>query len=159
MNPETKYSRTRQGLSILGLVLAIGLVVANADSIYGLLTTVFPIGNTGVIASAGLGVYSESQCVNNVSSINWGTLSPGQSKSVTVYVKNTGNVKLTLGMTTENWSPQGASAYLVCGWNYTGQQIQPSQVVAVAFTLTVSSSIQGISSFSFDVRITGTEAV
>jgi archaellum component FlaG (FlaF/FlaG flagellin family) len=157
MEPRNKGSKTRQILGIMGAALAIGIIVANANSIYGLLSAVFPITSSGVITSAGINVYKESQCLNNVTSINWGTLSPGGSTSVTVYVKNTGSVNLTLSMRTDSWTPAAASTYLTLTWNYAGGQLKPNDILAVTFTLTVSGSITGISSYSFNIYITGTQ--
>jgi len=132
--------------------------VTNMHMIYGLLSAVFPISTTGVLASANIQAYWESQCTNNVSSISWGTIDPGRSKHVTVYVKNTGSVPLTLSLNTTNWNPSAASTYIVLSWNYDGSQIQPDQVLPVTFTLTVSENIHGVNNFSFDIYITGTQA-
>ena len=152
-----KGSTTSRVISIVGTILAVTLILANINSIYGLLSTVCPIGSTGVVASANLGVFQESQCINNVTSINWGTLSAGGTNSVTVYVKNIGTVPLTLSLSTGSWSPAGAQSYMTVTWNYAGATIQPNGVQAVTITLTVSASIQGITNFSFNVIITGTQ--
>jgi len=158
MSSEDSGSKGKRVVGIIAAALTIEIVLTNMNLIYGLLSTVFPIGSTGVIASAGIRVYRELECINNVSLINWQTLSPGQSKDVTVYVKNTGTVPLSLDFNATNWSPPGSSTYFDLSWDYTGAQIQPNQVLAVKFTLSVSQYIQGITSFSFDIYITGTEA-
>jgi len=157
MGSEDGSSHARKALGILGATAAIGLVLANMNSIFGLLSAVYPIGSSGVVSSANINVYWESGCINNVTSINWGTLSPGQSKNVVVYVKNTGTVALTLALSTDGWSPAGAATYLALTWNYGGVQIQPNQVLAVTLTLTVSESIEGITDFSFTIYIAGTQ--
>jgi len=158
MDSGESHSKARQTIGIAGAVLAVTLILANANSIFGLLTAVFPIGNTGVIASANLKVYWESGCTNEVTSVNWGTLSPGDVESVTLYVKNTGSVDLTLSKSTDDWSPASAETYLTLTWSYAGEQIEPNGVLSATLTLTVSESITGISSFSFNIYITGTEA-
>jgi len=152
-------SKARRVLGILGVALAIGLVITNANSIYGLLSTVLPIGTTGRVVTIDVDVYWESGCVNKVSSINWGELAPGDSEVVTVYVKNTGNVPMTLEMSTDEWLPLAAQMYIDLQWDYSGGQIQPDGVVQVTLTLTVSAIIDGIADFSFDIVITGTEVV
>jgi len=157
MNSEDGHSKGKQVLGIIVAALTIGIVLTNMNLIYGLLSTVFPIGSTGVITSAGIRVYKEIECINNVSSINWQTLNPGQSKDVTVYVKNTGTVPLSLDFNINNWDPKASSSYLFLTWDYTGVQIQPNQVLPVKFTLSVSQNIQGITIFSFDIYLTGTE--
>jgi hypothetical protein len=73
-----------------------------------------------------------------------------------VYVKNTGNAAVTLNMTTSAWSPSSASSYITLTWNQTGTVLQAGGVVTAGLTLTVSSSISGITSFSFNITISGT---
>jgi len=150
-------SKARRVFAILGVALAVGLVITNVNSIYGLLSTVLPIGTTGRVVTIDVDVYWESACVNKVSSINWGELDPGESETVTVYVKNTGNVPMTLELSTDEWSPLAAEMYIDLQWDYSGGQIQPDGVVQVTFTLTVSGIIDGVTDFSFDIVITGTE--
>jgi len=142
---------------MLGVIAAASLILANSNYIFGLLSTVLPINTSGVITSADLEAYWDSECTNAVSSINWGTIYPGGSKNVTIYLKNTGNVPLNLSLSTDNWNPSNAGTYLTLTWDYSGEQLQPGGVVQVTLTLTVSSNTQGITNFSFDVVITGTE--
>lgn len=150
-------SKARRVFGILGVALAVGLVITNVNSIYGLLSTVLPIGTTGRVVTIDVDVYWESACINKVSSINWGELDPGESQAVTVYVKNTGNVPMTLELSTDEWNPLAAEMYIDLQWDYSGGQIQPDGVVQVTFTLTVSAIIDGVTDFSFDIVITGTE--
>jgi len=151
-------SRRRAILGIVGATLAIGAVVTNMHMIYGLLSAVFPIDTAGVVASANIQVCWESECTNNVSSISWGTIDPGRSKNVTVYVKNTGTVPLTLSFNTTNWNPSAANAHISLSWGYDGSHVQPDQVLPVTLALVVSESAWGLTSFSFDIYITGTQA-
>jgi len=78
---------------------------------------------------------------------------PGSLNNVTVYMRNEGNRLPTFPLTTDNWNPLNASDYLTLSWNYDGRQLNPLEVVQVTLTLTVSSSVQGIESFSFDIII------
>jgi len=112
------------------------------------------ISNTGSVKAIGVGVYWDQATTNAVSSINWGTLDPGSIKNVTVYIKNTGNAPARLLLTTSNWSPSNASSYMVLSWNYGGQTLSAGEVMKVILTLSVSTNITGIASFSFDITIT-----
>ncbi|MEM3480033.1 MAG: hypothetical protein QW702_00470 [Candidatus Bathyarchaeia archaeon] len=74
-------------------------------------------------------------------------------------MKNTGNVPITLSLSTENWNPSNAGSYMTLTWDYTSEtKIQSNSALKVTLTLTVSSSIQGITNFSFNIVITGTES-
>lgn len=156
MNKQGK-SRVRLAMEIASVLLAVGLILSNTNLIFGLLTSVMPIGNTGVIASAGINAYWESGCINSISSINWGTLGAGDAVLTTIFVKNIGNVPLELSMSVENWNPQFAGNFFDLTWDYNGVVIQPNAVATITFTLVVSTNIDEINGFSFDILITGME--
>jgi len=140
----------------VGTVLAIA-VMGVVVSALGVLVVTRTISNTGNVRAIGVGVYWDSGCTNATSSINWGAIDPGVTKNVTVYVKNEGSVPMTLSMTTGNWNPASASSYITLSWNRGNYLLNPGLVVQTVLTLSVSSTISGIASFSFDIIITGTE--
>jgi len=109
-----------------------------------------------VVTSPNIGVYSDSACTTTMTSITWGSVAPGGSATQTVYVKNTGTGSMSLSLAVSNWSPSGASTYITISWNQQGTQLSAGQSVAATITLTVSSSITGITSFSNTITISGT---
>lgn len=112
------------------------------------------VSNAGSIKGIGVGIYQDQNCTSPVSSIDWGILDPGANTSKTVYIRNEGNSVATLSKMTSNWSPSNASSYISLNWNYGGQTLTVNQVIPVVFTLSVSSSISGITNFSFDITVT-----
>ena len=130
-----------------------------------LVSQAFPAGqttrtlsSTGAIqiqATAGIGVYSDQQGTTPLTSVPWGTLQPGGTKILTVYIKNEGSTSTTLSLETSNWNPTAAENYLGLGWNYNGDPINPDAVVQITFTLTVASNIEVITTFGFDITIVG----
>jgi hypothetical protein len=56
---------------------------------------------------------------------------------------------------TSNWNPPNAADYISLSWNYGGQTIGANQVLAVTLSLSISSNIQGITTFSFDIVVVG----
>jgi len=114
------------------------------------------ISNTGSLKAVGVGVYWDAALTNRVSSISWGVVEPGSNVNKTVYIRNEGNTASSLSMTTSNWSPSNASNYITLAWNYGGQTLNVNEVIQVKFTLSVLSSISGITNFSFDITITTT---
>jgi hypothetical protein len=135
------------------LVLVASALVA---STLALLTIQWNMRGTGSIKGVGLGVYWDPQCTNAASSLEFGELEPGSSKNFALYIRNEGTTVLTLNMTSENWDPANAADYLILTWNREAQQIDPDEVVGCVITLSVSQNIQGISSFSMDIIISGT---
>ena len=132
------------------------LALCAVGQVMSLLQAGKTISNVGTVKAVGVGVYWNRDCVSTVTSINLGTLEPGSNKTITVYIRNEGNSASTLSMYTSNWSPSNTSDYITLGWDYGGQSVNPDEVVEVTFTLAVSASTEGITSFSFDIVIVGT---
>ena len=145
--------------AITRVALALALVVLTSV-IFGTVSSVIQISktvpNAGSVKGIGVGIYWDQACTNKTSSINWGLLDPGSNKSVTVYVRNEGNAPATLSKTVQNWNPSTATSYLSLNWSYAGQTMSVSQVLQLKLTLLVSSSVSGISNFSFDTSIVAT---
>lgn len=143
----------------VSIILVTATLVTVGTMVLGLLTASQTIPNTGNVKAVGVGVYSDSACNQTVLSIPWGTLDPGESSDETVYIRNEGNIAVVLSMTTENWDPSSASSYITLSWNLEeGYVLNPGQSVQTVLTLSVSSSISGVESFTFDIIITGTQS-
>jgi len=112
-------------------------------------------GSIQIQTTAGIGAYSDSQGNTPLTSVSWGTLSPGGSQNVICYIKNEGSSPTTISLVPSNWSPASATNYLALGWNYNGQPIAANAVVQIILTLSVASSIEGITNFGFDITIVG----
>lgn len=110
----------------------------------------------GSIKAIGVEVYSDASCTTKLTAIDWGVLDPGASKNATAYVRNEGNSAITMSMSSANWNPSNSSQYLTLTWDYSGRSIAPKETLKVVFRLAVSSSISGITDFSFDITIVGT---
>ena len=140
----------------IGTVVAIA-VMGLMVSALGALVATRTVTNSGSVTAVGVGVYSDSGCTTALSAISWGTVNPGDVKTYTMYVKNTGNVPVKLNMTVSNWNPSSASSYITLTWNQEKYVLPAGQVVPAVLTLSVSSSVSGVTSFSFDITITGTQ--
>ena len=147
----------RKEKTVVGAALAV-VIYALALSMLGPVMSLSQanrtVSNAGSIKGIGVGIYQNQNCTTAVSSIDWGILDPGANATKTVYIRNEGNSAATLSMATSNWSPSNASSHISLNWNYAGQNLTVSQVIPVVFTLSVSSSISGITNFSFDITVT-----
>ena len=144
-------------------------VTVTAVVIVGAVTTLFVLSNAatgsifgeltlpalGTLRTVGVGAYWDSGCSNIVGSVDWGVLEPGATKNVNIYLKNEGTDPMTLSLATENWDPAAAASDISLTWDYGGQVLAVHEVVQVTLTLSVSDTIAGITSFSFDIVITG----
>jgi len=149
-------TRVRRILGASLLAAAVLVIVTSSPSIFGLLANAISLTAVGSVKTLGVGAYWDSACTNEASTIDWGTIQPGSTKNLIIYLKNEGNTPITLSFNTTSWSPPAASTYISLGWSYSGEQISPSAVVQVTLMLNVLGSISGITSFTFDIVITGT---
>ena len=146
-------------ISITTAIVALVIIaIALTFTTFAAVTTSQNVQSSGAItSSANLGVYSNSACTTLLSNINWGTLTPGGATTQTIYLKNTGSdLSLALRMATNEWTPTGANGPITLTWNKDGTILQSGQSVAATFTLSASSSIANVTSFSVQITITGT---
>ena len=144
-------------LSTFAIVIsAVALTILTLTTT-GLLSANKTISSTGAVTAINVGVYSDSDCTNELTSLDWETISPGDSENKTIYLKNTGNAQITLTMTTTNWTPTGAEGAITIVWDKENSKLTPNQVTPAIITLNISESIEEITNFSFDIVITGTE--
>src|SRR3989337_1309896 len=94
----------------------VGIIVGSAVT-FAVLNVQRAIPSTGLVVAVNVGVYSDAACTLNLTSIDWGNVYPGGSVSRTIYVKNTGNVPITLSMTTTSWNRTGAAGHSSLGWD------------------------------------------
>jgi len=121
------------------------------------LSVVIRVRNVGRIKAVGVKFFWNPECTDEATEIDWGMLSPGSTYGVTLFCKNIKNTPVVLNLTTDNWDPENAGQYLYPDWNYTGEVIEPEEVLPIQFQLTVSINITGIDVFSFDFLIGVTE--
>ena len=136
-------------------IVATGLFLTLLTS--GLLMSSQTVQSGGTVNSVNVGVYLDSGCTQNCTTIDWGTITPGNAVTRTVYVKNTGTLPVTLSMTSGGWVPSNANTYLTLTWNRGGTVRAVGSSIQATLTLTASSSAGNLTSFSFNIIITGTE--
>jgi hypothetical protein len=148
-----------QKTQTVAILAVVATVVVASTLASALLMASQRIGNNGLVdvKAVGVGVYWNSGCTDNVTSIDWGSLEPGEAVDRTVYIKNNGNVRVALSMATENWNPSSASDHITLTWNREAYELPADGVIQAVLTLTISSDIENTTGFSFDIIITGTE--
>ena len=107
------------------------------------------IQNIGRIRTVGI------QCSKE--SIDWGLILLDENKSVSADITNNGTVPVSLNLTTENWDPENATDFLRCGWSLEQTVLQTNTTVSAIIWLYVFPNCTGISSFTFDIILTGVE--
>src|SRR3990170_3966000 len=89
--------------AIIAIVAIAGLFLTLTTA--GLLSINQSVPTAGTVSTVNVGVYSDSTCTQQLTSISWGSVAPGASAARTVYVKNTGTAQISLSMTRANWNP------------------------------------------------------
>ena len=105
------------------------------------------------------GLYWDQACTSAVSAISWGSLSAGSTQSLTIYVRNEGNVQITLYKSFSNWNPANAADYITIGWDYSNQLLSPGSTLKVTLTAAVSSGASALNGFSYNFVITAEDTV
>jgi hypothetical protein len=146
-----------KGLStpVIIAILSVIILVSISTGLLNVSRTI-PSSGTVVVSNPNLAVFSDSQCTQALTSLDWGSVSSGSSVTKTIYIKNTGDVALTLSMTTSSWSPVAASDSMSILWDKQSSILAANQTTAAILRLSVSTSISGITAFSVNVVITGT---
>jgi hypothetical protein len=139
------------------LIATIAALLILTVTTTGLLSVNQTISSSGAVTAINVGVYSNSACTAELTSIAWGTISPGNSISRTIYLKNTGNAQITLSMTEANWNPASADGPITLAWNRESTTLDVGQVATATLTLSISEDISGITNFSMDIIISGAE--
>ena len=146
---------TRASIGVIIAIAATGLVLSALTA--GTLTA-NQSGKSSIITSdVDIGVYTDSTCTTNCTSVNWGNVTPTSSTEKTVWIKNTGTIPLTLSMEVTNWVPSDAGTSLALSWNREGYVLAGGNSTLSVFTLTVSENTDSLMDFSANIVITGTE--
>ena len=143
--------------NIILLFIVMSIFSASSAITFGLISSQKITPTTGVFASTGIGIYKDRPCTQNLTSIDWGVIYPSGSVTRHAYIRNLGNLNVTLQMTPSNWNPASASNYLTLSWNYTaGKIIKPQEVIHIMFTLTAKPDVTVSETFQFNIYVTST---
>src|SRR4030065_1541965 len=118
--------------AIIATVAIAGLFLTLTTA--GLLSINQSVPTSGTVSTVNVGVYSDSACTTQLTSITWGSIPPGGTGTRTVYVKNTGTNQITLTMTRQNWTPTNANGPITVTWDKESTTLTPNQVTAATLT-------------------------
>jgi hypothetical protein len=141
------------GLSLTKTALAISLIILILLS-SGFLASA--ASNKDTSSKTRLDIFTDSACKHKLDSIDWGSISPGESINKTVYVKNSGTTALTLSLEKTNWYPVTISSSITCVWDREQAKLEPGKILTATLTLTTAANFSVETSFGMNVVITGT---
>lgn len=143
----------------LAAVFSIALAAMVMTALAASLLPVQRIPSSGSVKTLGIGVYSDSACTQELTSINWGVVEAGGTRQREIWIKNVGNTQVKLNMTTESWNPAGAKNYITLTWDKEAHALEAGQSFKATLTLSVSANVvqTSIIDFSFTIVIRGNE--
>jgi hypothetical protein len=147
-------SQKLSGIIVLAITLA-GMILTVTAA--GVVSVTEALPTRGSISAINVKLYSDSGCSQKLTSIDWGEISPGETVTKTIYIKNTGSNQIMLKMTKTNWNPSAADGPISITWNREGTNINAGQSLQAVITLNVSSDISGITDFGVDIVVTGVD--
>ncbi len=127
----------------------IALVLLSVCMVNLVLKNRSPLKVSAVEAAVTLGVYWDANCTSPVSSIDWGTLVPGEQKTMPMYVRNEGNDSCLLSLQVVDW--QGGNASNCVSFSCEEPRIMSGQTAPINPSLLVFPNASAISSFSFNI--------
>jgi hypothetical protein len=139
------------------LLVSISLAFLSGIIASGQLIVSKTLPSTGSVKTVNIEAYWDSACTQVVNQVDWGNPDPGDVVNRLIYIKNTGSTPMILSMRTSDWNPLAAGNFITLSWNIEGVLLDPNEVASASLTLTVSSQISGITTFSFNIVIEGTE--
>jgi hypothetical protein len=148
-----QFQKLSKGAIIALAIVGVLLTVTTA----ALLSSNQTLPMSGTITAVNLGVYSDSGCTQPATALNVGTLNPGSNATQTIYIKNTGNIPETLTMTANNWNPTNATSSLTLTWNRQNTVLDSGTSIQATITLTAAANTGSLTTFSFNVILTGTQ--
>lgn len=110
------------------------------------------------VESSYVGVYWDSDCTEEVTSIDWGVLTPGSSKEANIFVRNEEVIpSCVLLIQAEDWDPPEVAEFITLSWNSDVEVIDLNKTARVTLILRVESVATSLG-FNFNIIISGVVA-
>ncbi len=138
-------------------------VIIIVSTVFGLILTAAtpgvmgsPKANSGVTGD-NLVIYADSKGTTYCTNIIWGNVNADSSITRTVYVKNPNNYKLTLTVSTSNWTPAESMSMISVSSDRNNYVLSPGKIVPVILTLTVGANTGNLTGFDCIIVFSGTK--
>jgi hypothetical protein len=158
-------SRNKKTLLLIFVVSTITLLISSVISIWLSNFHNLTVPTIGTIKTVGVEAYWDPNRENKTETIDWGTLWPGLTRNVTLYIRSVSNVKTTLNLNTSDIVPADISEFLDLSWDYSGTVINPDGIIQVTLFLSTTRDesliyyliTNDVTNFSLDIHIVAHE--
>lgn len=145
---KTKFEGTPTRLRAL-ILLAIVFSSIGATA-YAVMTYTASLQTNGTSGQVAIGLFSDSGLTQPFSVYGWGNIIPGQTLSRIVYVKNTGNIGVTLNVLYV-WTNATQAQYFTTSSNYAGQTISAGSSIPVTINLLAGADLSKVPTWAFRI--------
>ena len=142
-------------LQLTAKAVFVTLLLAGALTFIAVSLSTLTIYNHGSLSTINVEAYQDIACTIPLTDIDWGQIAPGETKNVSCYFRNEGNVNIVLSLTTSNYQPAIAETYLTLTWNYTDTPLTPNQIELTRLDLAIATDVEGFVDFNFNITIEG----
>lgn len=136
---------------LITITAAVTLIIGSLISIWLSKVTELNIPSIGYIRTRGVEGYWDKDLTNKTGACDWGTIWPGLTRNVSIYLRSISNIETTLSLRTRNWTflnssnkivagPNATTPYMSLGWSYNNAIVHPGEVLQVTLTLSVEQS-------------------
>lgn len=132
------------------------LLVLLASTVTGIfyLYSQTKISTTGIIATLNVEVYKDQACTTPCTNLDWGMLYPNTSTARVIWVKNKGNINMTIILTRDKLSPPDAQL-LELSYDFdTTEYMKPNEIRRIIINLYTPPTVTFVT-FTFDIIVTG----
>jgi hypothetical protein len=150
-SPTKSRLPSKKIILLIAVTVVITLIVSSIIAIWLGNIRNLSIPSTGRIITLGVEAYWDKDLENGIETFDWGTIWPGMSKDVTLYLRSTSNIETTLTLETTNWVFNNSQNSIVAGpsdstphmnliWNYNETAVHPGETMQLTLTLSVDDS-------------------
>jgi hypothetical protein len=133
--------RSRRTILLVVMVSAITILLNTLIAVWLSRSHDLALPSFGTIHVTSVEAYGgDLTSVNGVASIDWGSLHWGDSKNISIYLRNTGSDTTKLALNVTDWNPEDMKIYALLSWNYNGTELAPKQEILVDLTLTMAET-------------------
>ena len=134
--------RLRTFLAVILLSTILLSIIISVTIIISIPIVSVPVTHTGAVTAVNISV--------TPTSLDWGVVESGTTKTLPLQVSNTGNIPLTLDMNTD-----GLPTYLGIAWDKEGVVLAEGATTTATLALTVSPTAPAGATFAFGTIIVG----
>jgi len=176
-NPTMRFLRShKKTILLIAITATIAVVISSLVFRWLIKCPSLAMLTSGIITMTGVEGYWDENLVNKTTTYDWGTVLPGASNSITLYLRSISNIETRLYRATGNWTfwnsrseivagPFNSTEFMYLTWDYDNSTVRPGESIMVTLTLHARLSsdfiefliAEDVKAFSFDIHINASQ--